>query len=113
MRTIFSAVGILGALVHAAWAQDVQFTNVVRLTNSEFALKFTAPAGGYFRIDASTNLSAATSQRWSSMLTLQSAGVNQHTDSAAPFSVSRFYRTEQLFGSNILTGDNLTTTNGD
>jgi L-ascorbate metabolism protein UlaG (beta-lactamase superfamily) len=101
------------AIVSSVFAQNAQFTNVVRLTNSEFALKFMAPAGGYYRIDAATNLSAATNQRWSSMLTLQSAGVNQHTDSAAPFSAARFYRAEQLTGSNILTGDNLTTTNGD
>src|ERR1044072_1028094 len=101
------------ALGTAALAQDAQFTNVVRLTNSELALKFTAPAGSYYRIDASTNLGGATNERWHSFLTLQSAGVNQHTDSAAPFSVSRFYRAEQLTGSNILTGDNLATTNGD
>ena len=112
--TLFAVRGLAAfAVVVPAIAQDAQFTNVIRLTNSELALRFNAPAGTYYRIDASTNLSAATNQRWSSMLTLQSGGVNQHTDSAAPFSASRFYRAEQLTGSNILTGDNLTTTNGD
>ena len=114
MRTLFRVITALtaGAAV-GALAQNAQFTNMVRLTNNEFALRFAAPAGSYYRIDASTNLDAPTNQRWSSMLTLQSAGVNQHTDSAAPFNVSRFYRAEQLTGSNILTGDHLATTNGD
>ena len=98
--------------VQVGLCQTAQFTNIVRLTNREVALRFAAPAGGYFRIDAATNLSAA-NDRWSSMLTLLSAGMNQHTDSAAPFASSRFYRAEQLTGTNILTGDNLTTTNGD
>src|SRR5205814_2276191 len=57
---------------------------------------------------ADTNLA-----RWSSLLTLQSAGVNQHTDSAAPFLSTRFYRAQQLSGTNNLTGDHLGTTNGD
>jgi L-ascorbate metabolism protein UlaG (beta-lactamase superfamily) len=101
---VFSATG---------FSQDIRFTNIIRLTNTEVALKFMAPAGGYYRIDSSTNLGAATNDRWNSMLTLLSAGLNQQTDAAAPFSGSRFYRAEQLMGSNILTGDNLTTTNGD
>lgn len=102
---------LAGAL--PAFSQVAQFTNVARLTNRELALKFVAPAGGYFRIDAATDLGAPTNDRWSSMLTLLSAGMNQHTDSAAPFASSRFYRAEQLTGTNLLTGDNLTTTNGD
>jgi L-ascorbate metabolism protein UlaG (beta-lactamase superfamily) len=109
LRTAFAVFGLAASLA----AQDAQFTNIIRLTNREVALKFMAPAGMNYRIDASTNLNAPTNTRWSSMLTLLSAGVNQHTDSAAPFSSSRFYRAEQLTGSNILTGDNLTTTNGD
>ncbi len=108
----FGLVLALG-LFWPASAQEALFTNVIRLANREVALKFMAPAGVKYRIDASTNLSAPTNERWSSMLTLLSAGVNQHTDSAAPFSSSRFYRAEQLTGTNILTGDNLATTNGD
>ena len=97
----------------AALAQDATFTNLVSLTSREAALKFVAPSGVNYRIDFSTNLSSTTNGRWQSLLTLQSAGVNQHTDSAAPFSSTRFYRAEQLTGTNILTGDNLSTTNGD
>lgn len=112
MKAISRAAALF-ILAPVGFCQDIRLTNVVRLTNSEVALKFIAPAGGYYRIDASTNLAAATNDRWHSMLTLLSSGVNQHTDAAAPFILSRFYRAEQLTGSNILTGDTLTTTNGD
>jgi L-ascorbate metabolism protein UlaG (beta-lactamase superfamily) len=38
----------------------------------------------------------------------------QHTDSGAPFVRERYYRAEQLpAGTNVLTGDHLSTTNGD
>jgi L-ascorbate metabolism protein UlaG (beta-lactamase superfamily) len=95
-------------------AQDAQFTNVVRLTNREMALKFIAPAGTNYRIDVATNFPATTnSSPWSSLLTLRSAGVNQHTDAAAPYASSRFYRAEQLTNVSVLTGDNLVTSNGD
>jgi L-ascorbate metabolism protein UlaG (beta-lactamase superfamily) len=103
----------LWAMAVGARAQDAQFTNVIRLTNREIALRFIAPAGNTYRIDASTNLSVSNELRWNSLLTLQSAGVNQHTDSAAPYVNSRFYRAEQLTNANVLTGDNLVTTNGD
>jgi L-ascorbate metabolism protein UlaG (beta-lactamase superfamily) len=98
----------------ATYAQDAQFTSVQRLTNREVALRFNAPAGTNYRVDVATNFPADTNLlRWSSLLTLRSAGVNQHTDSAAPYASARFYRAEQLTGTNILTGDHLSTTNGD
>src|SRR6187455_1313201 len=71
--------------------QPPQFVGIQHLTNSEAALKLSAPAGLNFRIDASTNL-----VRWDFLTTLRSAGSIQHTDSAAPFHVSRFYRAVQL-----------------
>jgi len=104
----------LGLSLCAGAAQTAQFTNVVRLTNRELALKFVAPAGTNYRIDVATNFPADTNvSPWSSLLTLRSSGVNQHTDSAAPFSSSRYYRAEQLTNANVLTGDNLPTANGD
>jgi L-ascorbate metabolism protein UlaG (beta-lactamase superfamily) len=103
----------LDALCLTALAQYGQFTSIQRLTNRELALKFNAPTGLNYRVDVATDLTATNPFRWNSLLTLRSAGVNQHTDSAAPYASSRFYRAEQLTGSNILTGDNLVTTNGD
>ncbi|MEO8429716.1 MAG: MBL fold metallo-hydrolase, partial [Verrucomicrobiota bacterium] len=61
-----------------------------------------------FRIDASTNLI-----RWDFLTTLRSAGSIQHTDSAAPFLVSRFYRAVQVPETNAVTGDHLATDAGD
>src|SRR5580765_2810243 len=106
---LLATVPVLGL---AAWlaAQDApQFAPVQRLGNNETALKLTA-SNGFYRIEAATNLPA-----WNSLLTLLSTNgtVNQFTDSAAPFLSSRLYRALQLDGTNFLTGDHLTTTNGD
>jgi L-ascorbate metabolism protein UlaG (beta-lactamase superfamily) len=85
-----------------------QFSGIQHLTNSEALLKLAAPAGFNFRIDASTNLI-----RWDFLTTLRSAGSIQHTDSAAPFLVSRFYRAVQVPETNAVTGDHLATEDGD
>ena len=103
----------LSMLCGSAPGQDAQFHSIQRLSNREVALKFSAPTGVHYRIDAAVDLAATNPFRWSSLLTVRSVGVNQHTDAAAPYVSSRFYRAEQLSGSNILTGDNLVTTSGD
>ena len=95
-----------------AWSQ--QFDTVQRLTNRETFLSFNVPAGTNYRIDVATNFPADTNlARWSALLTARSGGVNQHTDSAAPYLATRFYRAEQLTNAPVLTGDHLATTNGD
>lgn len=100
--------------VGVAVAQTAQFTNLLRLTNREVFLQFNAPAGTNYRLDVASNFPADTNvPRWNSLLTLRSTGVNQHLDAAAPFLGARFYRAEQLAGTNHLTGDHLATTNGD
>jgi L-ascorbate metabolism protein UlaG (beta-lactamase superfamily) len=108
----WALLAVLGITATAS-AQNAHFTNITRLTNRELSLRFVAPVGTNYRIDTSTNLGATNSLRWDSLMTLRSAGMNQHTDSAAPFSSTRFYRAEQLTNANALTGDNLSTTNGD
>jgi L-ascorbate metabolism protein UlaG (beta-lactamase superfamily) len=98
----------------ALCAQDPKFTEIRRLTNREVFFQFSAPVGTNYRIDVATNFPADTNlAKWSSLLTLQSAAVNQHTDSAAPYLSTRFYRAEQLTNAGVLTGDHLATTNGD
>jgi L-ascorbate metabolism protein UlaG (beta-lactamase superfamily) len=47
------------------------------------------------------------------MLTLLSTDSNQHTDSAALYLESRYYRAFQLNGTNIVTGDHLATDDGE
>jgi len=83
------------------------FTGIQRLTNREMLLRLSAPTGQNYRIDASTNL-----PEWQPFLTLSSTGLNQHTDTAAPYLNRRYYRAQQL-SANVITGDHLVTTNGD
>jgi L-ascorbate metabolism protein UlaG (beta-lactamase superfamily) len=102
---ISACLMVLTGLLHA---QTALFTNTVRLTNREILLRLNAPAGQPYRIDSSTNLI-----EWHPLLTLSSVGLNQHADSAAPYLDRRFYRAQQLTGTTNITGDYLTTTNGD
>ena len=87
---------------------EPEFSGLASLTNREVRLQLTAPAGAFCRLDASTNLSA-----WTALATLATnSGALQYTDSAAPFLDARFYRAEQLAGTNHLTGDHLVTSAG-
>ena len=86
-----------------------EFTGIQRLTNKETRLQLTTSPASNYRIDASTNLPA-----WSSLVTLTGVTTTLlHTDSAAPYLASRYYRAERLAGTNILTGDHLPTDVGD
>jgi len=98
-----STVGVVGQTA-------LQFTGVQRLTNSEIALTLAAPTGLVYRIEASSNASS-----WNGLVTIpaSSAATLQHTDAAAPYLDARFYRAQQVNGTNIFTGDHLTTTNGE
>src|SRR5258705_3173308 len=103
-----TAISILFLTGFAALAQtEPNFTGIQRLTNREMLLRLSAPAGQNYRIDATTNL-----PQWQSLLTLSSTGLNQHTDTAAPYLNRRFYRAQQV-ATNLLTGDHLVTTNCD
>ncbi len=110
-RLLTLAVLTLALIPPGATAQTNARFTLRSLTNRETALQFSAPTGANYRVEVSTNL--ASTNRWQSLLTLRSAGLNQHTDSAAPFLATRYYRAEQLAGTNNLTGDHLATTNGD
>jgi L-ascorbate metabolism protein UlaG (beta-lactamase superfamily) len=87
-----------------------RFATVQQLTNNEVRLQLTATTGLLYRIEVSTGLSA-----WDSLITLPASTATslQHTDSAAPYFSERYYRAQQLDGTNILAGDHLVTTNGD
>ena len=66
--------------------------------------------GTYYQLDGATNVFS-----WNGMATLATGTASslQYTDSAAPFLQTRFYRVQELVGTNFLTGDHLGTTNGD
>jgi len=105
LNIVLVCLGFAGALV----AQEApQFTGIQRLTNREIFLQLNAPAGLDYRIEVSTNL-----LRWDALLTLLGAGLNQHTDSAAPYLAARHYRALQLNGTNFVTGDHLATDDGE
>jgi L-ascorbate metabolism protein UlaG (beta-lactamase superfamily) len=91
-------------------AQSLQFTSVQRLTNQEVALTLTAPTGRAYRLESSTNAAD-----WIGLATFPTNVTTslQHTDSAAPLLPTRYYRAQQLTGTSNLSGDHLTTTNGD
>lgn len=92
-----------------AGAQNLPRLALQPLTNREVALTLTVSNGPRHRVDASSNLST-----WSGLVTLPpTASSITHTDAAAPFLGQRFYRAEQLIGTNFLVGDHLPTTNGD
>jgi L-ascorbate metabolism protein UlaG (beta-lactamase superfamily) len=87
-----------------------QISSVQRVAAREIALTVGGQPGTYYQLDAATNLFS-----WNGMATLASGAASslQYTDSAAPFLQARFYRVQELNGTNFLTGDHLETTNGD
>ena len=108
LRGIVSAIGCLALTTLLEAQATPQFAPLQRLTNNEILFRLNASTGVLYRIDASTSLPG-----WNSLLTLRGTGSNQHTDSAAPYFSSRFYRATELSGTNILTGDHLASTNGE
>ena len=102
------ALTLSGVDFARAASSNAEFTAFQRLTNREMFLRVTAPTGGQVRFAVSTNLAT-----WQSLVTASNAGVNTHTDSAAPFLPARFYRAEMLTGTNALTGDHLAASDGE
>ena len=97
----------LPAFLHAQASPEL--LDIRPLTNKEIRLQLNAPVGSGYRIDASTNLPS-----WTPLITLTGANNSLlHTDSAAPYLSTRYYRAEQLSLSNLITGDHIATTNGD
>jgi L-ascorbate metabolism protein UlaG (beta-lactamase superfamily) len=98
---------IAANLSASALAQDIQFTNITRLTNGQVVLKLLAPTGVNYRLDVTTNFNLTNLARWTPLVNTQSLGLNQFTDAAPASGDARFYRAS----SNILAGDVLFTTN--
>src|SRR2546426_7229609 len=96
-----------GSLAKSA-ETNLQFTGIRVLTNKEVALTLGFSNGPTYRISASSDLSG-----WSNMVTFAGSGGRPSlTESAAPSLKQRFYPVEQK-PTNALTGDHLTTTQGD
>ncbi len=88
--------------------QAVTFSSIQRQTNGDIQLQLTAPTGHNYRLEASTNL-----QDWLPLLTFRSAASNPQTDAGAAYAASRLYRTVEVTNTDVLTGDHLTTDDGE
>jgi L-ascorbate metabolism protein UlaG (beta-lactamase superfamily) len=117
MKRRFGGAGLLFWVLGLYWflesplsAQPVfKFTQIQRLANGEVALKLTALQARNYRFEFSSNLTS-----WQGLVLLtNSTGLVQFTDSGAPYVSNRFYRTAQVTGTNILTGDSFSTTHGE
>jgi L-ascorbate metabolism protein UlaG (beta-lactamase superfamily) len=99
-----------GWVLRAAAESPPQFSRVQRTAAHEVALTVSGQPGTYYQLDGATNLFS-----WNGMATLASGTASslQYTDSAAPFLQTRYYRVQELVGTNFLAGDHLATTNGD
>jgi L-ascorbate metabolism protein UlaG (beta-lactamase superfamily) len=96
-------------LQHFTLRAQPQFGHPSRLTNQEFVLKISVFGNqSNFRIDGASSL-----PEWTPLSVLLSSGLNQYTDSAAPYFPSRYYRAVTLSDTNALTGDYLSTDDGD
>lgn len=105
MCLCFACLLTLGAGLHG---QDApRFNGIERVPDGEVLLQIAASAGSDYRLHATTNL-----QQWLNVLTFSGAGAQVHIDSAAPYLGRRFYRLQRL-AEPALTGDHLSTTNGD
>jgi L-ascorbate metabolism protein UlaG (beta-lactamase superfamily) len=91
-------------------ASPPQITGVQRISRGEIALTIGGQPATFYLLQAATNLSA-----WNDLATFSFGGASslQYTDSAAPFVQTRYYRVQELVGTNFLAGDHLQTTNGD
>jgi L-ascorbate metabolism protein UlaG (beta-lactamase superfamily) len=89
---------------------QLSFTDVQRQTNNEISFSLSAPIGRSYLVEASTN-----GQSWNGLVTFPTNATTslQYTDSAAPFLPARYYRATRVETTNVLSGDHLTTTNGD
>ncbi len=98
-------LSIVGAM---AAEPALEFRAATPMASGELKLEWTAPAGNFFRIQASRDLF-----QWENLVTGRSAGLNSHMDTAAPFLETRFYRGCRVEETNVLTGDHLATDDGD
>ncbi len=90
-------------------AQELPKITQSTLTNGEITLRFTSPASFNSRLERSANL-----VEWSAVYTFPRTAANQqHIDTGARFESHQFYRIVKLAETNALTGDHVSTSEGD
>jgi L-ascorbate metabolism protein UlaG (beta-lactamase superfamily) len=85
-----------------------QFSSIQKMTNAEMQLKLSGQGALRYRVDVSDDALA-----WRPFVTFGGQSTNEHIDSQAPYLRQRFYRAEELSGTNIFTGDHIATSDGD
>ncbi len=104
---VFLALHLSG--MSAGRAQEApRFTEVVRQTNSDVALKIAVTTGQHFRLEVAEQV-----PQWRALATIRSAGTNQFTDVGGGFVGARFYRAVEVDAAGILVGDHVAAGEGD
>ena len=101
-------IAALAALAWLALAQSPRIDSAQRLENGDLQLAVAHPAGAFFRLQASDDLS-----QWINVSTVRSDGTATLTDTGAALAPSRHYRAVPLEGQDWLTGDHISTSAGD
>jgi L-ascorbate metabolism protein UlaG (beta-lactamase superfamily) len=91
-----------------ATAQTLEFSNYRRLNSGEVLLQVRGTAGQHVRIDTASEL-----PEWEGWVTYRGNGLDNITDTGAPFQGARYYRAQEVTDPNVLTGDHLPTAEGD
>lgn len=95
--------------LHRLAAQESPVITQITPSAGEIQIRFTSPAGFNSRLQRSIDL-----VNWTSTYTFpRTAAVQLHTDTGARFEAAQYYRILQLTETNALTGDHLSTSEGD
>ncbi len=107
---IILGVAAAGLTIGAALrAQEIpRFTEVLRQTNGEVALKIAVTPGRHFRLETTEELPS-----WRTLVTAKSLGTNPFTDGGARFASARFYRAVAVSDPGVFVGDHVQTAAGD
>lgn len=84
------------------------FSGIQRQVTGKIQLELNVPGEQYVRIDTSSNLT-----QWNGLITFQSIGDDVFVDNTLPGIDSRFYRAAVITNASVLTGDHLSTSQGE
>ena len=102
------AIGFMFAIGWIRGQEPARFESIQSEADGSVQLRLSSAAGNYERIEVSTDLNA-----WTALATARSTGEVRHTDAGASFHDVRYYRAVRVEEPAPLTGDHLSTTEGD
>ncbi len=110
-RNRFDGFVVGSFLLVSGWLRaqsGLEFVSIRSETNREVTVRVIAPNQSAFRIERSADFA-----NWDSLYSATSTGTNQYTDAGAAFAGQRYYRARGIELNNSITGDHLTTSQGD